>query len=181
MFFKPKQCSFSNEDFLKIPVKFHSIRHDEYINHMSSKVVNESLSNFTLDNTNNHDLTIWLGIPGERRTWLTQLEGIPNILKNIAKYFSKIKVYVDGMTAYDGERIEAADNLKAFESIKAEVDKLNLDIDMESLSGYDYRTKICYCSTCDIAISDVTTTALVPFYFCKKTWRCFLSRCWRII
>ncbi|MBR2148437.1 MAG: hypothetical protein IJ965_03265, partial [Campylobacter sp.] len=113
-------------------------------------------------------LTIWLGIPGERRAWLNQLEGIPSILKNIAKYFSKIKVYVDGMTAYDGERIEVADNLKAFESIKAEVDKLNLDIDMESLSGYDYRTKICYCSTCDIAISDTGTTALVPFAVCKK-------------
>ncbi|RAZ48903.1 coiled-coil domain-containing protein, partial [Campylobacter hyointestinalis] len=111
---------------------------------------------------------IWLGIPGERRTWLTQLDGIPNILKNIAKYFPKIKVYVDGMTAYDGEKIEVADNLKTFKAIKAEVDKLNLDIDMESLSGYDYRSKICYCSTCDIAISDLATTALTPFVFCKK-------------
>lgn len=39
---------------------------------------------------------------------------------------------------------------------------------MESLSGYDYRSKICYCSTCDIAISDASTTALTPFYICKK-------------
>ncbi|WP_236847573.1 hypothetical protein [Campylobacter sp. P0109] len=138
-------------------------------NYFLKEIVNESIRTLgVLSNTHNHDLTIWLGIPGERRTWLTQLEGIPSILKNIARYFPKIKVYVDGMTAHDGERIEVTDNLKAFTAIKAEVDKLNLDIDMESLSGYDYRSKICYCSTCDMAISDVGTTALVPFYFCKK-------------
>ncbi|WP_086245441.1 hypothetical protein [Campylobacter devanensis] len=78
------------------------------------------------------------------------------------------------MTAYDGERIEVADNLKDFKAIKAEVDKLNLDIDMESLSGYDYRSKICYCSTCDTAISDVGTTAVVPFEVCKKPGVIFL-------
>ena len=139
----------------------------KFLNDTKQWIYNDSLKDCRISNDES-SLKIWLGIPGERRTWLTQLEGIPSILKNIAKYFPKIKVYVDGMTAYDGERIEVADNLKAFKAIKAEVDKLDLDIDMESLSGYDYRNKICYCSTCDIAISDLATTALTPFLFCKK-------------
>ncbi|WP_261518291.1 hypothetical protein, partial [Campylobacter lanienae] len=39
-----------------------------------SLMLQESLFNKNIAKYN-HDLTIWLGIPGERRTWLTQLEG----------------------------------------------------------------------------------------------------------
>uniref|UniRef100_UPI003A840BD0 hypothetical protein n=2 Tax=Helicobacteraceae TaxID=72293 RepID=UPI003A840BD0 len=158
-----------------------------------------------------YSLTLWLGIPGERRIWLEQWEGIPLILKNLSHYFPSIKVYVDGMTAYDGERIEVKNNLEAFwkivENTKEvfEVDSRHYKewsnqtihntkshtesntigkdnsqnsatilgtkgekITLKSLSGYDYRTKICYCAMCDIVISETSTTALTPFDFCKK-------------
>ncbi|MBX7491510.1 hypothetical protein [Helicobacter turcicus] len=172
-----------------------------------------------------YSLHIWLGIPGERRVWLEQWDGIPLILKNLSRYFPSIKVFIDGLTAYDGERIEVKDNLEAFwkivehtkEAFQAcedfsyykkcgeegaaqshlkdkqstqtpatKADTLESQtkqppknvatilgskgekIKLKSLSGYDYRTKICYCALCDIAISDVSTTALVPFHFCKK-------------
>lgn len=72
---------------------------------MEQQVYSEAIECDTLLIDNQiYDVIIWLGMPGERRTWLTQLEGIPNILKNIARYFPKIKVYVDGMTAHDGEK-----------------------------------------------------------------------------
>ncbi|WP_273213742.1 hypothetical protein [Helicobacter rodentium] len=260
-----------------------------------------------------YSLTLWLGIPGERRVWLEQWEGIPLILKNLSLYFPSIKVYVDGMTAYDGERIEVTSNLEAFwkiventkeafevsdsasckdakqtaaslrgsvaneaihsplVSLRGEAEAIhnqaksnfndeittgeikdyrlprdsneslamtkqlnsnesdimdchenqrfsrndevadalvsrhcerseaihNVDnqkirngsrgndrgdsknscviygakgeqIAFKSLSGYDYRTKICYCAMCDIVISETSTTSLTPFYFCKK-------------
>ena len=166
-FWMPKITSGELPNRIPIVPRLNRYFAHKFLNDTKQWIYNDSLKDCRSSNDES-SLKIWLGIPGERRTWLTQLEGIPSILKNIARYFPKIKVYVDGMTAYDGERIEVADNLKAFESIKAEVDKLNLDIDMESLSGYDYRSKICYCSTCDIAISDVGTTALVPFEVCKK-------------
>ncbi|EOH9558660.1 hypothetical protein ACME3X_001562, partial [Campylobacter jejuni] len=38
----------------------------------------------------------------------------------------------------------------------------------KSLAGYDYRTKICYCRDCNIAISDGGTTTFVPFIIFKK-------------
>ncbi|MDD6055208.1 MAG: hypothetical protein PUB96_01485, partial [Helicobacteraceae bacterium] len=110
-----------------------------------------------------HRLTLGLGIPGERRLWLNQYDGIPNLLKNLSLYFPKIRVFIDGMTAYDNERIKVVNNLEAFNKIKNGVDKLKLDITLKSLSGYDYRTKLCYCSMCDLAISDVGTTSLTPF------------------
>ena len=166
-FWMPKITSDELPNRIPIVTRLNRYFAHKFLNDTKQWIYNDSLKDCRSSNDES-SLKIWLGIPGERRTWLTQLEGIPNILKNIAKYFPKIKVYVDGMTAYNGERIEVTDNLKAFTAIKAEVDKLNLDIDMESLSGYDYRSKICYCSTCDIAISDVGTTAVVPFEVCKK-------------
>ncbi|EPM8636505.1 hypothetical protein ACTR6S_001611 [Campylobacter jejuni] len=142
-----------------------------------------------------YDLTIWLGLPGERRIWLEQIQGFANILKHFNKYFKKIKVYIDGMTAYDGERQDFPENKMLFNKIVnttrelflqeynkniiftfEELQKL-VDISTEneekiivfkSLAGYDYRTKICYCRDCNIAISDGGTTTFVPFVIFKK-------------
>lgn len=213
---------------------------------VSNFVLQESLEDYdTLvekDNlTQEYDLTIWLGLPGERRAWLEQIQGTANILKHLNKYFKKIKVYIDGMTAYDGERQDFPENKilfnkvvnatkellqKKYNNISINTNSYNniysinskdyhereyipnsntsiLDFDelkelefqsqdntydnhinaleklseikskeklivFKSLAGYDYRTKICYCNDCDIAISDSGTTALVPFNFHKK-------------
>ena len=64
-----------------------------------------------------YDLTIWLGLPGERRAWLEQITGTAQILKNFSKYFKKIKVYVDGMTAYDGQRGDYPENKVLFNKV----------------------------------------------------------------
>lgn len=137
------------------------------------------------------DLTLWIGLPGEKRIWLDQWQGVPLILKNLKQYFKNIKVYIDGNTAYHGERIEIKGNLEDFEKIshnlyeyflkdetnltftKKEYNVFefagdNLNIKLKSLSGYDYRTKICYCSMCDMIICDINTTAFVPLIFLKK-------------
>lgn len=143
-----------------------------------------------------YNLTLWLGIPGERRIWLEQWEGIPQILKNLNLYFSNIKVYIDGMTSYDGERTEFKANVENFWKIvenieitlkathtkcstfdpndknsanKALITTKNGQIDIESLSGYDYKAKIARCNLCDIAICELGTTELTPFNFLKKS------------
>ncbi|EOD4836035.1 hypothetical protein ACJU1Q_001615, partial [Campylobacter upsaliensis] len=140
-------------------------------------------------------LTLWLGIPGERRIWLEQWEGIPQILKNLNLYFSNIKVYIDGITSYDGERTEFKANVENFWKIventeitlkathakhntfdpndknsanKALITTKNGQIDIESLSGYDYKAKIARCNLCDMAICELGTTNLVPFVFFRK-------------
>ena len=232
MFFKTKEIkNIIEDDRLGIrPALLCSPAYFEMqINTLENIIVSQSLANNVGGGgaEEMYSLTLWLGIPGERRIWLEQWEGIPLILKNLSLYFPSIKVYVDGMTAYDGERIEVTSNLEAFWKIventkeafevsdsasykdakqtaaslrgsetgeasvaKATDPHLQIhnaesrpqdsknscviygargeQIAFKSLSGYDYRTKICYCAMCDIAISEISTTALTPFNFCKK-------------
>lgn len=85
-----------------------------------------------------YELTLWLGLPGERRAWLEQVEGTAQILKNLSRYFKKIKVYVDGMTAYDGERKEYPENKNLFNHVlnttKELFNKEIKDLDNENAS-----------------------------------------------
>lgn len=210
-FFIPKDISFFDKDKSYVSlypntINFHpSIREykgdiEKYVTIMFDKVLQESLEGYDIlidkDNLKQeYDLTIWLGLPGERRAWLGQIKGVANILKHLNKYFNKIKVYIDGMTSYDGERKDFPENKILFNKIVNAVRKLFLKeynkniiftfeelqksisnsiiseerfIVLKSLAGYDYRTKICYCEDCDIAISDSGTTGLIPFKFHQK-------------
>ncbi|EJP4819318.1 hypothetical protein NUC43_001591 [Campylobacter upsaliensis] len=99
------------------------------------------------------------------------------------------------MTSYDGERTEFKANVENFWKIventeitikathakhntfdpndknsanKALITTKNGQIDIESLSGYDYKAKIARCNLCDMAICELGTTNLVPFVFLEK-------------
>lgn len=171
-----------------------------YGTNVYSNILQESLEDYHIltdkdQLKQDYDLTIWLGLPGERRAWFEQIDGAANILKHLNKYFNKIKVYIDGMTAYDGERKDFPENKLLFDKVVNTTRKLFLEeynkniifsfedlqdlasssianeerfVVFKSLAGYDYRTKICYCNDCDIVIGDAGTTALVPFEFHKK-------------
>ncbi len=210
-FFIPKNISFFDKDKSYVSlypntINFHPLIREykgdieKYVTIMFNKVLQESLEDYDIltdkDNLKQeYDLTIWLGLPGERRAWLGQIKGVANILKYLNKYFNKIKVYIDGMTSYDGERKDFPENKVLFNKIVNTARKLFLKeynkniiftfeelqksisdsivseekfIVFKSLAGYDYRTKICYCEDCDIAISDSGTTGLIPFKFHQK-------------
>ncbi|EOG1586084.1 hypothetical protein ACK3LN_001587 [Campylobacter upsaliensis] len=99
------------------------------------------------------------------------------------------------MTSYDGEHTEFKTNIENFWKIvenieitlkathtkhntfdpndknsanKALITTKKGQIDLESLSGYDYKAKIARCNLCDMAICELGTTNLVPFVFFKK-------------
>uniref|UniRef100_UPI002355AD7E hypothetical protein n=1 Tax=Campylobacter avium TaxID=522485 RepID=UPI002355AD7E len=134
-----------------------------------------------------YDLNVFFGIAGERRLWINQAKNIVFILKNLKKYFKKIRVFVDGNTAFDGQKLEFLNNKKDFneildlakKSIKSQI--LNLDecddnfessqqdiLAFKSLSGYDYRSKIHCVFLCDISISESGSTALPSFIIHEK-------------
>ncbi|MCI7046974.1 MAG: hypothetical protein MR955_02485, partial [Helicobacter sp.] len=197
VYFKPKYALFDKRD--DIVYFYPTTKMNANLNKMYAYVLQESLEDYHILTDKDqlkqeYDLTIWLGLPGERRAWLEQIEGTANILKYFNKYFKKIKVYVDGMTAYDGERQDFPENKVLFNKVVDATRKLFLEeydkniifafedlqdsasslaneerfVVFKSLAGYDYRTKICYCNDCDIAISDSGTTTLVPFQFHQK-------------
>ncbi|WP_236633086.1 hypothetical protein [Campylobacter armoricus] len=145
----------------------------QLIENMRQKMCKDSQEkHFTIDEPlKSYDLILWLGLPGEKRSWVEQVDGVYNVIKQLSFYFSKIKIYFDGMTAFDSKKEKFLDNNKLYLKVKKRLSDLNSEnfvCDVVSLIGYDYRTKIYYCSKVDIAISDLGTTSLVPFEFCQK-------------
>ncbi|WP_072218984.1 hypothetical protein [Campylobacter coli] len=139
------------------------------------KIYNDSLlypeMYYQKDNSE-YDLKVWFGFPSSSyRDWIEKYQFATLFISQCGLYFKKIKIYVDGITAYEGEKINDEKNNAVYKILKEQIIKVckneNIDCTLISLAGYDYRTKICYCNDCDIAISEGNTTALVPFNFCK--------------
>ncbi|WP_257904484.1 hypothetical protein UPTC5105_00308 [Campylobacter lari] len=145
----------------------------QLIDNMKQNIYKDSQEkHFTIDEPlKSYDLVLWLGLPGEKRSWIEQVDGIWSIVKQLSSYFPKIKIYFDGMTASDSSKEEFLENNKLYLKVKKQLSSLNSEnfvCDIVSLVGYDYRTKIYYCSKVDVTISDIGTTSLVPFEICQK-------------
>ncbi|WP_243708216.1 hypothetical protein [Campylobacter volucris] len=154
----------------------------DYCNKIFVESINCTSKNY-FKNDIKYDLTIWFNIPSEKREWIGGINNILNIVYSLYEYFPRIKVFIDGMTSYDAS-IADLDVFFDFIPIKNHFKKYlnminvfnydNVDTSCNSfvvfhaLNNYDYKTKIKYCNECDIAISDIGTALLVPFYFCKK-------------
>ncbi|MBT0820983.1 hypothetical protein KJQ67_07075 [Campylobacter lari] len=134
-----------------------------------------------------YDLILWLGLPGEKRKILDNYQGFAEIIKVLSLYFNKMKIFIDGMTSFDGEKKDIFENRYLYENFKDKLKLLNIYdgfiydfvdtkiigqenkfLVLHSLAGYDYRSKICFCSDSDIVITETSTTSLVPITFCKK-------------
>ncbi|MDD3476763.1 MAG: hypothetical protein PHI38_07830 [Sulfurimonas sp.] len=111
------------------------------------------------------DLTVWIGIAGEKRSWLEQIEGYQNILNQLSNFFENILILVDGLTANAHSEIPDEENKNICTLIAL---GLNKNIVNLSLAGKDYHTKIDYCRNIDIFISDAGATSMVPRFFCMK-------------
>lgn len=137
---------------------------------MEAFVYQESIVNLNHiieDSSKEYDLVLWLGITGQKRSWLQQVDGYISIIQELQKHFPVIKVYIDGITATDGDTVYNADDVEIFDDIKKGLKNLS-DITVISLIGKDYRTKICYCNTTDFFIANAGTGAMVPLRFNKK-------------
>ncbi|HEB9317282.1 TPA: hypothetical protein RZK32_001585, partial [Campylobacter coli] len=183
-FYFPKKYkdNFSSDVDVYISPKIFS-----YVQNIFNDVLDESiikLNNEILNNEDNdgfifldkfkYDLVVWIGIPGDRREWIGWLDGIYNILFNLFQYYDFIKVYFDGMTAFDGLKGEYYENNLKFYKLYEKISILNNSFKgkkqckLISLIGYDYKTKVKCCSTCDIVLTECSTTMLTPIILCKK-------------
>ncbi|EGD3581034.1 hypothetical protein H6N93_001661 [Campylobacter coli] len=168
-FFTPENSVLSdkkNEVFI-YPGIFRSLgRISDILYHQSNqKVFLESIGKLEKKDTEDI-LVLWLQLPGERRMWLGQIDGVKNILCEIKKYFKAIRIFFDGMTSYENEINIFNDNYQLYKEIKSII--LDDKIEIISMIGKDYRTKIFYCSQADLALCEMGTALLVPHSFCNK-------------
>ncbi|HEF3642159.1 TPA: hypothetical protein R8I36_000612 [Campylobacter jejuni] len=183
-----RQCFFLSKKYIKNTTK-HLFKNEivwlypmgieaQYRREAEEVIYNESLRDgYLVKNDKKFDLIVWLGLSAYR-TWVEQEEGIKNIFVELSKYFSNIKIYFNGVTSYDSFVSQEEQDLgiysssyELFQKIKKQIQEIkqdNFNCEIISLDSKDYRTKICYCDTVDICISEGNTTGLVPFQFCKK-------------
>ncbi|KDA36110.1 hypothetical protein N218_10570 [Campylobacter jejuni K5] len=185
---KPHQCFFLSEKYISNTNYLLHKKNIVYLYPMGIEalyrreaehlIYQESLKTTKIiEKTNEFDLIIWLGLSAYR-TWIEQEDGVKNIVAELSKYFKKIKIYFNGITSYDSKIIlEKQDfgifssSADLFERIKNKIKEIQAHefyCELISLDSKDYRTKISYCDSVDVCISEGNTTGMVPFQFCKK-------------
>lgn len=131
---------------------------------MEKAVYKDSIEGFIPPRKENA-LKLWYGITGQKRSWLQQIEAIENIVNCLLPHFSSVQLYIDGMTAVDGETTINYEDEEIFGKI---VELLDGDCEIYSCIGQDYRNKVKICSTVDLFIANAGTGCMVPLRFCKK-------------
>ncbi|HEB9429236.1 TPA: hypothetical protein RZK49_001627, partial [Campylobacter coli] len=118
-----------------------------------------------------YDLNLWFTICSEKRFWLDQINGYVRIIFELIKYYNSIRIFFDGITAKENERVNYINDDNIYEEICS---KLNSEpvkgkkIKPVSLVGLDYKTKIYYGANVDYFISVSGSSLMVPHDICKK-------------
>lgn len=112
-----------------------------------------------------YDLVLWIGITGQKRAWIEQVEGYAAIIHRLADQFPAMHVYVDGITAGDGKTSENLDDAAVVDQL---TEKVGSRVILQSVVGLDYPRKIALCHSVDVFISNGGTGAFVPLRICKK-------------
>ena len=111
------------------------------------------------------DFTLWIGVIGEKRSWVSQVEGYCQIIGQLARIFPDLLVYIDGMTAPHGKTIKSKSDENLAEQIAAGCPG---NVRIETLVGQDYEYKIARCHGVDAFIANAGSGCIVPLRMCGK-------------
>lgn len=118
------------------------------------------------------DLTIWLGITAQKRSWLEQVEGQCNLVRELNKHYPSITVIIDGWTSLaDGIPDSPKDisrDMAVFDALSTRLKKMK-NIEIINLIGKDYKEKISYARSIDCFIANSGTGGMVPMMFTQKS------------
>ena len=116
-----------------------------------------------------YDIVLWVNIPGERRKWIQQEDFIINFIQQIKKYFSRIKIYIDGITVAMGEKKDIPERKKILDEIELKINQVKncVSIDIVSLAGLDYKIKIQSMSEVNFVISEPGTGSFISELYDK--------------
>ena len=101
---------------------------------------------------------LWIGIADEKRCWKQQVEGYAALVNRLAKS-EDVVLYVDGFTAYDGDRISLDSENQLFQKLSA---RLDANVQAISLIGLDYPKKLSYGVNADYFVTYIGTQSIVP-------------------
>ena len=112
-----------------------------------------------------YDLVLWIGLTGQKRSWVEQVEGYSAIIRKLADNFPNMLVYMDGMTAPHGAKIK---NLPDEEIATQIAEAIGNRVVLHSLVGLDYPEKIARCHSVDAFVANGGTGGFVPLRVCRK-------------
>jgi hypothetical protein len=113
-----------------------------------------------------YELILWIGITGQKRSWIEQVTGYSSIINQLYCYFPKMLVVVDGLTAVYGAHDVVPEDVEVFNKIKARCEK---GIDFISIIGRDYSYKISICDQVHFFISNAGTGSMIPLRLSQKS------------
>lgn len=105
-----------------------------------------------------YGITLWIGITGQKRSWIEQVEGYASIANELAKN-SPVHLLIDGLTAFNGVKGKYPDDQRVVDAILA---RLHGSITCKNLVGAEYREKISLAKTADAFVTNGGTGAFVP-------------------
>ncbi|MGM0562341.1 MAG: hypothetical protein ACQETX_14890 [Pseudomonadota bacterium] len=113
-------------------------------------------------------LGLWIGITGQKRSWMQQVEGCSEIIKRISGYFDEVDVFLDGMTSPVDRMVNNKQDAEVCWSIKERCGE-HAGVTFIEVVGKSYEEKVRLCHKfVDFFIANAGTGSVVPLRFCRK-------------
>jgi hypothetical protein len=117
----------------------------------------------------NYQFILWLGVTGQKRSWIDQVDGYVKIINMICSMVESVLVIFDGITSSTNGKVNANfvdEDTAIVNQIIANIKASNFEY--RNLVGSDYKTKIKFCSFIDLFISNAGSGSITPLRLCKK-------------
>lgn len=119
---------------------------------------------------------VWIGVEGQKRCWLEQVEGYAYMVNELAKRFPNLGVVFDGWTLPFTPSEKSISEVKKDQRIAHRIiKKLNTGIKQVSVIGENSNTKIFVAHTIDFFICNFATGSLYVSRILHKPGFCHLS------
>lgn len=112
------------------------------------------------------DFALWIGITGQRRSWIEQVEGYGRVVQKLSQRFHRLLIVIDGWTARESKFEPVPEDQRIFDAIASQFRQSG--VTYMSAIGLDFKKKIQICQQVDAFVANAGGGCLVPYRFCKK-------------
>lgn len=138
---------------------------DKILVEKSTNLYKQSNYSKILDNS---DFVLWVGITGQKRLWLEQVDGIKLIVNYIREKYQNPCVVIDGWTSVlektENDKTEIENDMKIFNSIFDSTNQINYI----NLIGATLLEKIYVASKIDFFVTNALTGSINVARICRK-------------